>query len=113
MSAHRAGVRTAPRPRSHCRAGRVTIAFGKIGLRPEPAGENIAEDLRMVNLLLWLGRLAAVAGVLICGWAIYGRFSGSFYPGGFQVGTLLQGGMVGLLFACVCFLFVLTGPARR
>lgn len=67
----------------------------------------------MENVLLWVGRIAALAGVLICGWAVYGRLSGSYYLGGFQVGTLLQAGMAALLVACVCFLMALTGRPRR
>ena len=46
-------------------------------------------------------------------WAVYGRLSGNYYFGGFQVGTLLQAGTVALLVACVCFLMVLTGRPRR
>jgi len=45
--------------------------------------------------------------------AVYGRLSGNYYFGGFQVGTLLQAGTVALLVACVCFLMVLTGRPRR
>jgi len=67
----------------------------------------------MENLLLWLGRIAALAGVLIAGWAVCGRLTGNYYFGGFQVGTLLQAGTVALLVACVCFLMVLTARPRR
>lgn len=67
----------------------------------------------MESVLLWVGRLTALAGVLICAWAVYGRLTGNFYFGGFQVGTLLQAGTVSLLVACVCFLLVLTARPRR
>lgn len=67
----------------------------------------------METVLLWVGRLAALAGVLICAWAAWGRLSGTYYFAGFQVGTLLQAGTVALLAACVCFLMVLTARPRR
>jgi hypothetical protein len=67
----------------------------------------------METLLLWAGRLAALAGVVICACAVYGRMTGTYYLGGFQVGTLLQAGTVVLLVACVCLLMVLTGRPRR
>jgi hypothetical protein len=67
----------------------------------------------MENVLLWTGRVAVLAGVLTCAWAVYGRLTGNYYLGGFQVGTLLQAGTVALLVACVSFLLVLTNRPRR
>jgi hypothetical protein len=67
----------------------------------------------MEILLLWVGRLAGLAGVLICGWAVFVRLSGDFFAGGFQVGTLLLAGIAAMLVACVCFLIVLTSRPRR
>jgi len=67
----------------------------------------------METLFVWLGRIAALAGVLIAGVAVYGRLTGNYYFGGFQVGTLLQAGTVALLVACVCFLLVLVDRPRR
>jgi hypothetical protein len=67
----------------------------------------------MEILLLWAGRLAGLAGVLICGWAAFHRLSGDFYAGGFQVGTLLLAGIAAMVFACVLFLMVLTNRPRR
>lgn len=67
----------------------------------------------MESLLLWVGRLAGLAGVLICGWAVFTRFSGDFFAGGFQVGTLLLAGMAAMVVACFCFLMVLTNRPRR
>jgi len=67
----------------------------------------------METLFVWLGRIAALAGVLIAGVAVYARLTGNYYFGGFQVGTLLQAGTVALLVACVCFLLVLVDRRRR
>lgn len=67
----------------------------------------------MESILLLLGRLAALAGILICALAIYGRLTGMFYFLGFQVGTLLQVAAVTLLIGCVCFLIVLVDRSRR
>ena len=67
----------------------------------------------MESILLLLGRLAALAGILICACAVYGRLSGMYYFLGFQVGTLLQVATVTLLIGCVCFLIVLVDRSRR
>ena len=67
----------------------------------------------MENFLLWMGRIAALAGVFVCVCAVYGRLTGTYYFGGFQVGTLLQAGIVALLVACVCFLTILIERPRR
>ena len=67
----------------------------------------------MDSLLLWVGRISALAGVFICALAILGRLTGTFFFGGFQIGTLLQAGIVAMLVACVCFLMILTSRTRR
>ena len=67
----------------------------------------------MEGLLLWVGRLAGLGGALLCAWAAATRLSGSYFAGGFQIGTLLLAGMAAMLAACVCFLVVLTSRPRR
>lgn len=67
----------------------------------------------MESVLLFLARISALAGVLICAGAVYGRLTGMYYFIGFQVGTLLQVAAVALLVACVCFLIVLVDRSRR
>ena len=67
----------------------------------------------MEILLLWVGRLAGLTGVLLGGWAAFARLSGSFFAGGFQIGTLLLAGMAAMLVACFCFLMVLVSRPRR
>lgn len=66
----------------------------------------------MEIVLLWIGRLAGLAGVTLCMWAIYNRLNGSYSAGGFQVGTLLQAGTTAMLVACLCLLIVLTNRPR-
>lgn len=62
----------------------------------------------MTNVLLWLGRIAGIAGALISVVAVMVRLSGRYWLGGFQVGTLLQAGMAAMLLACLCLLATLT-----
>lgn len=67
----------------------------------------------METLLLWVGRLAGVGGVVLCTWAVVIRVRGSYFAGGFQVGTVLQAGMTAILIGCLCLLVVLTNRSRR
>ena len=67
----------------------------------------------MEILLLWVGRLAGLGGVGLCAWAVYNRMTGSWFVGGFQIGTLLQAGMMAILIGCLCLLIVLTNRPRR
>lgn len=67
----------------------------------------------MEVLLLWVGRLAALGGVLLCAWSAYARLTNTFYAAGFQTGTLLLGGIALMVAGCVCFLVILTGRSRR
>ena len=67
----------------------------------------------MDTLLLWVGRLAGLGGVVLCVWTVAIRVQGSYFAGGFQVGTLLLAGMTALLIACLCLLVVLTNRPRR
>ena len=67
----------------------------------------------MESLVLWTGRIAGVAGMLLSAWAAIARLRGAFFAGGFQIGTLLLVGMTGMLVACFCLLLVLTQRKRR
>ena len=62
----------------------------------------------MHKLLLSIGRLAGVVGVLVAALAGTVRLTGSYELGGFEVGTLLIAGIAAMVFACLCFLVVLT-----
>ena len=58
-------------------------------------------------ILRWLGRLAAVAGVLLSAVSAILRLQGHFWVAGFQAGTLLLGGMALMVFACLCYLVLI------
>ncbi len=58
-------------------------------------------------VLRWLGRLAAVAGVLLSAVSGLLRLLGHYWIGGFQVGTLLLGGITLMVFACLCYLVLI------
>ena len=66
----------------------------------------------MEMVLVWLGRLAAVAGTVMLVASIAFRLSGRYFIGDLQIGTLLNVAMAGLVFACTCFLAVLTRRKR-
>ena len=63
----------------------------------------------MDNLLVILGRLAGIAGAVICLVAGFARILGNFYIAGFSVASLLQAGMGGLLIGCFILLLALHG----
>lgn len=58
-------------------------------------------------ILRWLGRLAAVAGVLLSAVSGMLRLQGHYWIAGFQAGTLLLGGMTLMMFACLCYLVLI------
>lgn len=60
-----------------------------------------------MDLLRKLGRIMGVVGVLLCMAGVAARIGGAYYIAGFQVGTLLQGGIAAMVFGCLCFLAVL------
>ena len=66
----------------------------------------------MRTLLLWMGRIGGVAGVILCAVAMVVRLRGEFNFGGFQVGTLLLGGMAAVLLGCLGYLAFLAERER-
>jgi len=69
----------------------------------------------MDGLLLLLGRVAGIGGLGLCIVAAVMRFLGNFYLGTFQLTTLLQAGIGGVVIGCFFLLLVLAGrslPAR-
>lgn len=67
----------------------------------------------MDGLLLWSGRAAGLAGLLLCLAAIGGRVAGKYWIGGFQVGTLLQAGIAAMVFGALCFVALLVNHAMK
>src|SRR5438477_9360778 len=99
---HRGRSWTAPR-----RARRHTI----VARLEFPAILSNTEDKLMENLV-WIGRVSGLLGVLLFIVAGIVRLTGRFFLGGFQVGTLLQVAIAGMILACYCFLLVLTERMR-
>ena len=62
----------------------------------------------MNDLLLWLGRIAGVAGLVVCAVAGVVRLSGAYFLGSYQVGTLLLAGSAALVAGCYFLLLVHT-----
>jgi hypothetical protein len=83
----------------------------KAGIGENP-GRLISGGIAMQELLVWVGRLAGVAGVALCAVAVVARLVGAYWLGGFQVGTLLQIGVAGMVLGCLCFLTALTERFR-
>ena len=61
----------------------------------------------METLLIWTGRLAGLAGVVLCLIAGAVRLSGAYLLGQFQVTTLLQVGVAGMVLGCLCLVMAL------
>ena len=57
----------------------------------------------MRTLLIWAARLSALAGIALLALAIVTRLSGSYRVGTFDVATVLFGGMVAMVGACLAY----------
>jgi hypothetical protein len=66
----------------------------------------------MNDLLLWLGRVAGAAGLVVCAVAGLLRLSGAYWVSGFQVGTLLLAGTASLVAGCFFLLLIATRRSR-
>ena len=67
----------------------------------------------MESVLLAMGRIAGLGSLILTAWAGYARLTGAFFAGGFQVGTLLLVGIMGMLVACFFLLLALTLRRQR
>ncbi len=61
----------------------------------------------MDTMLMAIGRLAGLAGAVLCAIAGIARLTGAYWLGGFQLTTLLPAGVAGMVLGCMCFLMVL------
>jgi len=66
----------------------------------------------MNSVLLLMGRLAGGAGLLLCIVAFGVRVTGTYFLGGFQLGTLLLTGIAAMVAGCFCLLLVLTAGSK-
>ena len=67
----------------------------------------------MDSLLLTGGRLTGALGLLLMLVAVAARLTGSYWLGGFQVGTLLLGGTAATVVGCFVMLLALTARGSR
>lgn len=66
----------------------------------------------MGNVMLWLGRLAGVAGFVVFVIAVATRARGLYAVGGYQAGTLLLVGIALMVLGCLAYLgFIAERPA--
>lgn len=61
----------------------------------------------MHELLLWVGRLAGLAGALLCGVAGAARLSGSYQLGSYQALTVLDAGTAVMVLGCLAYVAAL------
>ena len=71
------------------------------------------EENAMSNILHQTGTLAGFSGLLTCLFAGGARLTGIHWLMGFEIVTLLQIGIGGMVLGCFCLLLVLTGQNRR
>ena len=71
------------------------------------------EENTMSNILHQIGTLAGISGLLTCLFAGGARLTGIHWLMGFEIVTLLQIGIGGMVLGCFCLLLVLTGQNRR
>jgi len=57
----------------------------------------------MDTLLIWIGRIAGIAGVALCGVAFVSRAVNTWTLGTFSIGAILQAGLAGMLLACLAY----------
>jgi hypothetical protein len=83
------------------------------GLRLSCRQETSSKEIVMPNTLRTLGTLAGVVGLLTCLFAGLARLTGIHWLMGFEIVTLLQIGIGGMVLGCFCLLLVLTAPSGR
>lgn len=67
----------------------------------------------MLRSLIWVGRLAGIAGVALCAIAVLARMRGVYSLAGFQVGTLLLAGIGAMVLGCLAYAAVIAERASR
>mgnify|MGYP006982683718 CR=1 FL=1 len=87
--------------------------FADQGLRLSCRLNEPLEEITVSTALRPLGTLAGVVGLLICLFAGLTRLTGMRWLMGFEIVTLLQIGIGGMVLGCFCLLLVLTGPSGR
>lgn len=58
----------------------------------------------MSSLLIWVARIAGLAGILLCAAAFLARVQHQWSLGSYSIGSILQAGMAGMLLGCLAYL---------
>jgi hypothetical protein len=66
----------------------------------------------MRTLLIWAARLSALAGLVLIALAVVTRFGGAYKVASFDVATVLFGGMVAMVAACLAYVAALAEYSR-
>lgn len=66
-----------------------------------------------MKIVLRIGQLSGIVGALLCLAGTLVRLKGTYWIGGFQVGTFLQAGIAAMVFGCFCLLVVLVQETRK
>lgn len=67
----------------------------------------------MDAMLLQVGRLLGLVGVVLIAVSVAWRATGQYWLAGFQLGTLMLGGIAAIAVACLALLLVLELRSRR
>jgi hypothetical protein len=54
-------------------------------------------------LLIWIGRIAGLAGVALCAVALVSRAANTWNIGSYNIGAIFQAGLAGMLLACLAY----------
>jgi hypothetical protein len=65
------------------------------------------------EVLLWVGRLAGLLGVLVCGVAFAARAASVWRVGSFQIGALLQAGVTFMLLGALAYVAYMAERRRE
>jgi len=67
----------------------------------------------MRGLLVWIARVAGIGGIGLMLLAAGGRLGGVYWLAGFQIGTILQGGLAMTLVGCLGYVAALVEYRER
>ena len=57
----------------------------------------------MHAMLIWIARIAGLAGVALCAVAFLARAANVWNIGSFNIGAILQAGLAGMLLGCLAY----------
>jgi len=57
----------------------------------------------MHTLLIWIGRIAGLAGVALCAVAFVSRAANTWNLGSYNIAGIMQAGLAGMLLACLAY----------